>query len=384
LSEKLPETVAPQAGAVTPSDSGTSREASTNTKGDQLILLGTWLIAVSVVVLAVFVGWQTRAHAAAVETPEPTATPIIENTPEVQNTSAEMPVLSDETSFLAIGRRTTLHTIIPTRPRSEAISYTVGIGDSFFAIAKKFNITPETLWWANSTELDNPDAINPGLVLRVPPVNGVYYQWKENDTLEEVAARYKANVEDIINFLGNKLDLTNPRIQPGQWVMIQNGKGEFKQWVVPTIPRGKAGVSKTALGPGACEGGYDGAYGSGSFIWPTGNHTLSGNDYWSGHLGIDIGVGIGDSILASDSGVIVFAGGAYGGYGNMIMIDHGNGYQTLYAHLNSVSVRCGQSVGKGQYIGVGGTSGNSTGPHLHFEVRFNGGWINPWYVLPPP
>jgi murein DD-endopeptidase MepM/ murein hydrolase activator NlpD len=143
-------------------------------------------------------------------------------------------------------------------------------------------------------------------------------------------------------------------------------------------------VVKNAYGPGTCEGGYDGAYGTGSFVWPTAGHTLSGNDYWGGHLGIDIGLGEGDGIFASDSGVIVFSGWANGGYGYMIMIDHGNGYQTLYAHLSSVSASCGQSVGQGQYIAAGGSTGNSTGPHLHFEVRLNGGWINPWYVLPAP
>jgi murein DD-endopeptidase MepM/ murein hydrolase activator NlpD len=138
------------------------------------------------------------------------------------------------------------------------------------------------------------------------------------------------------------------------------------------------------LGPGACTGNYDGAYGSGVFSWPASQHVLSGNDYWSGHLGIDIAGALGDGVFAADAGVVVFAGWAYGGYGNMIMIDHGNGYQTLYAHLSSVSARCGQSVYTGTYIGALGSTGNSTGPHLHFEVRYLGGFINPWYVLPAP
>ena len=88
-------------------------------------------------------------------------------------------------------------------------------------------------------------------------------------------------------------------------------------------------------------------------------------------------------VYASDSGVVVFSGWANGGYGYMIMIDHGNGYQTVYAHLSQVLTVCGQSVGQGATIGYGGSSGNSTGPHLHFEVRYQGGFINPWFVLPP-
>lgn len=370
--------------AVVSAEGEASRKKPTSSLGERLILVGTWMIALSVVVLAAFVGWQTRAHAAAAETPEPTATLVVINTPEPQEFKVELPAFPSQINLLAIDRRVTYHTIIPTRPRQETISYTVGTGDSIFAIAKKFNITPETIWWANDDHLANPDAISPGLDLRIPPVDGVYYHWKEGDTFEAVANKFKVTADDILNFLGNNIDLIDPHVDLGQWVMIPDGKGEFKQWVVPIIPRGKAGVVKNAYGPGTCEGGYDGAYGSGSFVWPTASHALSGNDFWGGHLGIDIGLGVGDGIFASDNGVIVFAGWANGGYGYMIMVDHGNGYQTLYAHLSGVSVSCGQSVGQGQYIGAGGSTGNSTGPHLHFEVRYNGGWINPFYVLPSP
>jgi len=103
-----------------------------------------------------------------------------------------------------------------------------------------------------------------------------------------------------------------------------------------------------------------------------------------GHLGIDIAAGEGAGIYAADSGVVVFSGWANGGYGNMVMIDHGNGYQTVYAHLSSVSAGCGQSVSQGQTIAYSGSTGNSTGAHLHFEVRYLGGFVSPWYVLPAP
>jgi len=79
---------------------------------------------------------------------------------------------------------------------------------------------------------------------------------------------------------------------------------------------------------------------------------------------------------------VVYAGWVTGGYGNMVMIDHGNGYQTLYAHLNSINTACGSSVYQGTIIGQAGSTGNSTGPHLHFEIRYMGGFINPWQVLP--
>ena len=157
---------------------------------------------------------------------------------------------------------------------------------------------------------------------------------------------------------------------------------EFRHWLIPTIPRGSAGCSSALYGDGACTGSYDGAYGTGSFIWPADNHTLSGNDYWSGHLAIDIAAGTGAAIYAADSGLVVYAGWVTGGYGTMVMIDHGNGYQTLYAHLNSINTACGSSVYQGTVIGRAGSTGNSTGPHLHFEIRYMGGFINPWQVLP--
>ena len=148
------------------------------------------------------------------------------------------------------------------------------------------------------------------------------------------------------------------------------------------MPRGASGVSAGIYGSGVCSGGYEGLYGSGAFIWPTINRYISGNDYWSGHLAIDIAAGSGAPIYASDSGLVVYSGWISGGYGNMVMIDHGNGWQTVYAHLSQVSVGCGQSVSQGQTIGLAGSTGNSTGPHLHFEIRFQDGFVNPWFVLP--
>ncbi|PWB54948.1 MAG: hypothetical protein C3F13_05710 [Anaerolineales bacterium] len=351
-----------------------------------LVLVGFWMLAFSLVLLAAYVGWRATNTKAAASEPTSTITFQTEQPEFTPNpVEANLPAYFKEITREAIVRRTTLHTNLPTRSRTDIIEYSVTTGDSVFGIAKSFNLKPETILWANYDQLnDSPDMLDPGMQLNVPPVDGVYYQWQEGDTLDSVAAKFEADVEEILYWEGNNFDLTNPEVQPDQWIMIPNGHREFRQWVVPTIARANSGVSKSVLGPGACEGNYDGAYGSGAFAWPSGNHVLSGNDYWSGHLGIDIAGAMGDGVFASDAGVVVFAGWANGGYGNMIMIDHGNGYQSLYAHLNSVSARCGQSVGTGSYIGALGSTGNSTGAHLHFEVRYLGGFINPWYVLPAP
>jgi hypothetical protein len=268
----------------------------------------------------------------------------------------------------------------------EVIVYEVVFGDALFGIAADHGITPETLLWANEAVLGgNPDMLEPAMVLNIPPVDGVYYKWRQGDTLSDVAKEYEATEDDILNWPGNNFaDLTNPVIEPNTWVMIPDGVGEFRQWVIPVIPSGAAGVSPSLYGGGACSGSYSGAGGSGAFSWPSTYHEIVGNDYWDGHLALDIRTGEGLPILAADSGVVVFSGWATGGYGTMVMIDHQNGYHTLYAHLSSAVAGCGRSVGKGSTIGWGGSTGQSTGPHLHFEVRYLGGFINPWYVLPAP
>ena len=193
-----------------------------------------------------------------------------------------------------------------------------------------------------------------------------------------VSDKFNAEEEDIINWPGNDIDLLDPEPEVGSFVMIPGGAREFVQWLIPTIARGSSGT--TSVSGGACGAG---PVGSGAFVWPADNHFLSGNDYWSGHLAIDIAAGEGAAIYAADSGVVTMADGGYnGGYGNVVMIDHGNGYATLYAHLSQINVvRC-QGVYAGNLIALSGNTGNSFGAHLHFEVRQGGGFISPWYVLP--
>ena len=349
-----------------------------------IMLTGLWMLSLSLVLLAGYLGWCVQSTQAAPIATTPTAVPQTQQlVSSGDQVSAAMPAYFKNLTETGISRKVALHTNIPSRSRTEVIEYSVTTGDSIFGIAQSFNLEPESILWANYDQLDDsPDMLTPGMALNIPPVNGVYYQWQQGDTLDSVASKFDVSVEDILDWEGNNFDLTNPQVEPDQWIMVPNGHREFVQWLVPTIARTNSGVLKSVLGPGACEGNYSGAYGTGVFAWPTAAHYLSGNDYWSGHLGIDIAGSLGDSISAADAGVVVFAGWANGGYGNMVMIDHGNGYQTLYAHLSSVSAYCGQSVYTGTYIGAMGSTGNSTGPHLHFEVRYLGGFINPWYVLP--
>lgn len=362
-------------------------DSNNDQKGDNFLYWGAWILAFCAVAVVAVLIWRQWIVT------EPSSAQVMEvsevGTPEpIKNIDVDVDlpdVIVAEEPFQSVSRKADLFTIIPTRSRKEVITYTVSTGDSVFAIARNFGLNPESILWANYDLLnDNPDMITAGMELRIPPVSGVLYEWQAGDTFQGVADKFEAKLDEILGWSGNQLDLTNPEIEAGKLVMIPGGHREFRQWLVPTIPRGAAGVSSALYGSGVCPGGYEGAYGSGAFIWPAFNHTLSGNDYWSGHLAIDIAAGEGAPIYAADNGVVVFSGPAAGGYGNMVMIDHGNGYQTLYAHLSQVTTNCGSSVQQGQTIGIAGSTGKSTGPHLHFEVRYLGGFVNPWFVLPAP
>ncbi len=278
----------------------------------------------------------------------------------------------------AIVRNVALKTDISAKANYKITDYTVTQGDALFSIAKQFNVKPETVLWANYDILqDSPDSLRVGQKLEVPPVDGVYYKMQEGDTLQSIADKFSATVDDILNWPGNNIDLTDPKVEPGSYVMVPGGHREFVQWIIPTVARGRSGTAN--LGGTACG---EGPVGSTAFIWPSGNHSVSGNEYWSGHLGIDIAAGLGAPVWAADAGVVTIAqGGWNGGYGNVVMIDHGNGWITVYGHLSQINVVPCQGVAQGQVIGLAGSTGNSTGPHLHFETRFNGGFVNPWSVV---
>jgi len=347
--------------------------STSRTSSSILYTIVSWgVTALIVTSLLGFTFWKIQPSA-------PASAPEATNTPAGSNVPAGLPALDADNSTIGIVRTINLHTIIPDRPRYDVVEYIVSRGDSLFGIAKEFGVKPETVLWANYDTLeDDPHSIRLGQVLKIPAVDGIYYHWQEGDTIDAVAAEFKANPEDILTWPGNGLDLTNPQIEPDDWVMVPGGKRETQPiWIKVDITQSGAGVAGSS-----CSGGY---VGTGGFIWPTGNNYLSGNDYFEGHRAIDIAAPEGTQVRAADSGVIIKAATGWNyGYGLVIVIDHGNGYRTLYAHLSQINVLPCQSVNQGQVIGYSGNTGNSLGAHLHFEVRLNGGFVNPWYVLPPP
>ena len=292
-----------------------------------------------------------------------------------------VPAAGPDGPVSSINRDLQLKTNIPERPRYESVTYRVTRGDAMLSIADEFKLKPETILYVNKNLEDNPHNLRPGMELTIPPVDGMYYTWKDGDTFDAVAGQFGAKAEDIISFPGNGIDLTDPKVKPGTVVMIPGGSRELRNWEADLqadarVNNGSTGTSD--FGGNSCGGG---AVGSG-LGWPADSHTLSGNPYGPGHLGIDISAPEGSNVYAAGSGVITKAQGGWNyGYGNVIFIDHGNGYVTVYAHLSVINVSLCQSVGQGALIGYSGNTGNSFGAHLHFEIRRNGTNINPYEIV---
>ncbi len=257
------------------------------------------------------------------------------------------------------------HTIIPERAQEKISIYAVQNGDTILAIAAKFGLTPETIMWSNENLEDNPDLLQVGQELIILPVNGVYHQVGGGDTIVGIAATYKTEAAAIINHPLNELDPDEAIIEAGQWLVVPGGTKPF-------VPRTVTAYS----GPTP----ENATIGSGIFAWPTSGTIFQ--DYWSGHPGIDIAAWPGAPIAAADSGYVVAAGWDNTGYGYTVAIDHGNGFQTMYAHLQAYYVDMGDNVAKGQQIAEMGSTGNSTGPHLHFEIRQGTVQRNPIGFLP--
>ncbi|MEP0806165.1 MAG: peptidoglycan DD-metalloendopeptidase family protein [Chloroflexota bacterium] len=356
--------------------------------GEGLLRVGTGvlsLVLVGIVIAAI------RTSAPSAEAGGAAETPVVVPTVGAAGGGSVLQPVADV--FDGVPRLAQERTIIPSRPRQEIIKYTVLEGDTIFGIAEKFGLKPETVLWGNYyVLLDNPHSLQPGQVLNILPVDGTYHEWQQGEGLNAVARYYGVKPEDIINYPANHLDaasigdFSNPNIAPGTWLIVPGGKRNFISWSAPLgVTRENPALARV-LGDGACGPVSGGAVGYGSFIWPSNKHYLSGFDFSpsTNHWGIDIAGNEGEAVYATDAGVVVYAGWNNYGYGNMIMVDHGRGFQSLYAHLSALNVVCGQSVGQGDVIGAIGTTGRSSGPHLHFEIRASSSFVNPWDVLPPP
>ncbi len=250
--------------------------------------------------------------------------------------------------------------------RREIITYTVRSGDNLSSIAGYFGLDVNTLMWSNPAVEAVPDLLKLGQELTILPFDGAYHSVVSGDTLQSIADYYKVTVEDISNCELNDIP-KDGKLSIGLQLVIPGGE---KPYVPRTVVHYDGPVPS------------DASRGTGVFGWPTSGKITCGWLCYPGHHAIDIGNVAGTPIYAADSGYVAQVGWSDVGYGKMILIDHGNGFQTLYAHLHVLLVEQGTSVAKGTLIGKMGATGNATGPHLHFEVILNKKRRNPFLYLP--
>lgn len=246
--------------------------------------------------------------------------------------------------------------------------YTVEDGDTIAGIASKFGISTNTVLWANG--LDGSDIIKSGDHITILPTTGVLHTVTSGDTVSEIASKYDAKPDQVIayNNLGE-----DAKLVIGQKIIVPEG------YIAPrTVPRTVSANTHIARDPDnePTPPPQDSTEVAGKgFVWPTMTKHISQYFKW-GHTGIDIDNRSRPSVFAAQNGTVEFTG-RLGGYGNLIIVNHGAGLTTYYAHLDKFYVSPGQKVAKGAAIGKMGSTGHSTGPHVHFEVRRYGKPVNP-------
>lgn len=252
---------------------------------------------------------------------------------------------------------------IRSKVRDKVEIYTVQENDTLQSISTKFEISEKTILWANGLKSNK---LKSGTKLKIPPITGIVHQVEPGDTIYTVAKKYGVKAQNIVNFPFNEFKDESFNLIANSTLIIPDGI-LYEQSNGP-IPDTYA-FAKVV----------EGVQGSSNFIWPTrGVITQYPTAY---HMAFDIADNASPPILASDAGTVIYSGCFSWGYGCHIIIDHNNGYKTLYGHLSRRDVEQGNVVSQGQQIGAMGSTGRSTGIHLHFEVRQGNVILNPQAFL---
>ena len=285
--------------------------------------------------------------------------------PEVALTADPSRAASADT----IVRQALPHTTFPDRPRAQVITHTVEPDETLWTIAAQYDLAPETVAWSNREAIqDAPWLIQPGLLLYILPVDGIYHTVREGETTRGIADEYGVEPSALFNEW-NDLEEGEP-VEEGQLLVVAGGQAEAIEWEppqpAPSQPRYSYQYSaSSAAAPPA----------NNWFILPTGSTLVSGWYFHDPrnptHIGLDYKCNMGDPLYAADSGVVTISGWN-GGYGILVELNHGNSFVTRYGHFSQLAVGAGQTVHQGDLLGYCGSTGWSTGPHLHFEIRKNG------------
>jgi LysM repeat protein len=331
------------------------------------------LLLVLVLALGLRLGAQaeevSRARVPAIPTPAGTAVPSSDSAAVPLNLSGEpVPVITDN----ALAPAPVPETYQGKVPHHEFQKYVVERGDTPSEIAFRYNIQTETLLGGNPFLSQESSLMQPGMELTILPIDGVLHDVQPGDTLESISEQYGIPVEDIIDYEPNNLEFPF-RLYPETQILVPGAIAEVFIWTPPSLSavRGSSGTG-SGIAPAVV--------GTGTFVYPVSSRNFT-QRFWYGHPGIDIALSEGSGVFASDTGTVTFAGWNIYGYGNLIVVNHGNGFETFYGHLSGINVFPGQVVNQGQAIGAVGNTGNSSGPHIHFEIRTGGNQDDPcWYI----
>ncbi len=259
------------------------------------------------------------------------------------------------------------------KPYHELITYTVQPQDTPIGIAEKFGINSETILGGNAYLSEEASSMQVGANLIILPIDGVLHDVVEGEALEGLSELYGIVVEEIIAYVPNNLEFPY-RLYPGTQIMVPGAVREVFVWSAPSLPTRPSTSDSTGSGIAPR------VQGTGTFVWPVTSRRIT-QQFWYGHTAIDIAASEGSTIIAADTGTVTWAGWNVYGYGNLVVINHGNGYETYYGHLSNIGVVPGQVVNQGQYIAASGNTGRSSGPHLHFEIRYFNSMLQPLAIL---
>lgn len=249
-----------------------------------------------------------------------------------------------------------IQTQVSEKPRDQVITYKAVKGDTLSSIADKFGVSMDTIRWENDLTSDD---IAIGQELKIPPVTGIVHTVQEGETIQSIAKKYKTDAQKIVNFPFNDFaDLETFSLNVGQTLVVPDGVQPQAAAIVFSAPSFLSAPM-----------------GTGRLLWPT-SGIITQYPVWY-HMAFDIANPAAPGVMAADNGVVVAVGWDRYGYGNHVIIDHGGGLSTLYAHLTEYYVNVGDHVSRGQVIAKMGSTGRSTGTHLHFETRINGVTVNP-------
>jgi murein DD-endopeptidase MepM/ murein hydrolase activator NlpD len=251
--------------------------------------------------------------------------------------------------------------------RDGIIVYTVQPGETISTIASRFAISLETILWQNN--LSSRSVIRPGQTLEILPVSGIAHKVARNETVSSIAKKYKVDESEIVR-QNNLMDVSDIKIS--QVLIVPGGKK-----IYPTVAVAKktgnvpavSSITKLFVPPTGEVSRTT------PLLWPTAARVIT-QYYKLGHLGLDVGGPTGTAIYAADDGVVEISGWQ-NGYGNTILLRHNDGSKTRYGHFSKLYVAKGETVTRGQTLGAMGSTGWSTGPHLHFEVIVGGKKKNP-------